>query len=76
MARDTLEHQLPAGVFRERVAGLAPACYDPQDNAFTFAVEDPFARDWLEARLARQLAQALLGACARPAAVRFVLAGE
>jgi len=44
-----------------------------QDNLFTVGVHNPYARDWLESRLATTMTRQLSGLLDRPQKVRFVV---
>ncbi len=44
-----------------------------QDNLFTVGVHNPYARDWLESRLATTMTRQLSGMLDRPQKVRFIV---
>lgn len=73
-ARDQLQLELPRGVYDTWLRDVElVAC---QGDTFVLGAANAYARDWLEDRLRRRVEQALTGALARPATVRFVVVEE
>jgi hypothetical protein len=68
-----LRLQMPDSLFRRWVSQSELVRFDPEECAFTAAVDDDKTCLWLEDRLTRLLERLLVGICNRPARVRFVL---
>jgi hypothetical protein len=71
-AMSVLESQLDRGAFSRYLERSNLARYDDALNLFTVAVEDAYARDWLQERLAKLAGRLLVGICGRQANVLFL----